>query len=358
MTRTTSLSDSARVRADARVGFALALRRSWATRLYPLLREQAEADGPATPEQVHDAPVHRWFAWTERNSQKQLWRAVQRRVRLDEADGVDTTSAADLLGSARLDPDLDLPDWYTAVDIHLQPGGVWSTDEAAAVYELGAKLVMLGDNDDYGFHRLFGTTTLDGLSPERIVDVGCGFGKSTWALKQQFPDAEVIGVDLAAPLVTAAQRLTSERGLEVEYRQADARSTGLPDACADIVTSTMLLHEMPPSAIGELMHEAARILKPGGVLRMLDFHPTGDTVRDTVMAGHGERNNEPYMPMLFETDVPALCAAAGLTDARWDAFDERAAGRLDGLEWPDRAEWHFPWAVLSATRPDEATDGG
>ena len=92
------------------------------------------------------------------------------------------------------------------------------------------------------------------------------------------------------------------------------------------------------------------ILAPGGLLRFLDFTCTGDAFRDLAMAEHGERNNEPFMPGLFAADVPALCAEAGLIEARWVAFDERGAGRLPDKTWPPRAEWHFPWAVLEAER--------
>jgi hypothetical protein len=94
-----------------------------------------------------------------------------------------------------------------------------------------------------------------------------------------------------------------------------------------------------------------RLLAPGGLLRILDFHPTGNPVRDLAMYEHGKRNNEPYMPILFDTDVIAMCEEAGLADARWIAFDERGEGRLDGLTWPERREWHFPWAVLEAEKP-------
>jgi hypothetical protein len=46
-----------------------------------------------------------------------------------------------------------------------------------------------------------------------------------------------------------------------------------------------------------------------------------------------------------------MCARAGLTDASWTPFDERSQGmRPEG--WGDRKEWHFPWAVLAATKPE------
>src|SRR3546814_20202876 len=70
------------------------------------------------------------------------------------------------------------------------------------------------------------------------------------------------------------------------------------------------------------------------------------------MMEHGERNNEPFMPGLLSADVPGLCAAAGLRNAHWVAFDERGAGRLPDRAWPQRPEWHFPWAVPEAEKPE------
>jgi ubiquinone/menaquinone biosynthesis C-methylase UbiE len=219
------------------------------------------------------------------------------------------------------------------------------------VYELGAKLVMMGDNDDYKFHRLFVSTALPARPYRRIVDLGCGFGKSTWPLKRSFPDAEVIGVDLAAPCLRLAARRADAQRLQIRFRQADAIATGLEDHSADLVTSTMLVHEVPVQVLPQVFTEAARLLAPGGVLRFLDFQPTGDAFRDLAMIEHGARNNEPFMPPMMAADLPAMARAAGLTRARWIAFDERARGRLASLDWPPRSEWHFPWAVLEAEKP-------
>ncbi|MEO1104095.1 MAG: class I SAM-dependent methyltransferase, partial [Pseudomonadota bacterium] len=138
--------------------------------------------------------------------------------------------------------------------------------------------------------------------------------------------------------------------LPVTYIQADCQATGLEAGSADLVTSTMLLHELPRPAIEATIKEAARLLKPGGMLRMLDFQYTGDPFRDLAALEHGARNNEPFMPGAMATDTVGLCEAAGLTGAAWVAFDERGKGRLDELAWPQRREWHFPWAVLEAEK--------
>lgn len=334
---------------QARIGFVLGLRRRWADTLYPAMAQQSRDPHTAgTTSADRQVAIDRWFAWIERGSQKQLWRAVEAVVGA-HAESLEPPPAG-ALGTLTLDPDLELPEWYTEVDIHLQPGGIWSGEAAARVYELGAKLVMLGENDDYAFHELFVRTAVPPREYRRILDLGCGFAKSTWPLKRACPAADVIGVDLAASCLRLGHRRAEALGIALDLRQRDCRATGLPDGSCDLVTATMLIHELPTDVLAETLGEASRVLAPGGLLRILDFHLTGETVRDRAMRDHGIRNNEPFLPLLFDTDVVALATQAGLADVRWVAFDERGGGRRDDLTWPARAEWHFPWAVLEASK--------
>jgi len=341
----------------AALEFVLTLRRRWADTLYPRLRAEydaaAVAGQPNVPEavadRVHALPSYPGFAWLERQSQKMLWRAALDAVGAD--DSVVWLARPDAApATVELDPGLRLPDWYTEWDIHVQPRGVWSSDTAARVYEVGAKLVMLGDNDDYKFHRLFVETAIPARAYRRIVDLGCGFGKSTWPLKKAYPAAEVIGVDLAAPCLKLAAERCNARGLAIRFRQADTAATGLESGSADLVTATMLIHELPLEVLAATFRDAVRVLAPGGLLRILDFQFTGDEVRDLAIREHGVRNNEPFMPPMMAADTVAMAEAAGFRKVRWTAFDEREIGRLPELVWPKRAEWHFPWAVLEAEK--------
>ena len=349
---------------QAALEFVLTLRRRWGDTLYPQLRTECDAlEGSESlpsagfAERVHGLTSYPGFAWLERGAQKMLWRAAIDAVVGDDAAGSSSSGGGAADGESgsgamlELDPQLPLPAWYTGWDIHLQPGGVWSDATSARVYELGARLVMLGDNDDYKFHRLFAETAIPRRVYRRIVDLGCGFGKSTWPLKKAHPDAEVIGIDLAAPCLELAARRARSKGLDIRFRQADAARTGLASAGADLVTATMLIHELPLAELSAVLAEAARLLAPGGLLRILDFQYTGDRLRDLAMTEHGARNNEPFMPPMMSADTIGMAKAAGLHNARWTAFDEREMGRLPGLTWPRRPEWHFPWAVLEAEMP-------
>lgn len=340
------------------VDFILGLRKRWCDTVYPALVEEFEATGgtPETATEVEDAlhalPSYPWFSHLERVQQKMLWKLAGDAVISRRGDLISDldASAADGLGTLTLDPDVELPSWYTDFDIHIQPGGFSSDDLSAFVYEFGARIVMLRDNDGYKFHTLFAQTALpDRTDVETVVDLGCGFGKSTRPLKNKYPTAEVIGIDLAAPGLRLAHAEAEDEELAITYRQGDARRTGMPDASCDVVTGTMVLHEMPSEAIIETIIEGARLLKPGGELHFLEFMMTGDPLRDATIIEHAERNNEPFFRALFATDTVEACRAAGLTDVQWRPFDERNLGvQSDG--WGERTEWHFPWAVLSATK--------
>ncbi|OEU96537.1 class I SAM-dependent methyltransferase [Streptomyces oceani] len=343
------------------VDFILTLRKKWAGEVYPALVEEYTATGaPAdtvgeAENRLRELSLYPWFSHLERVQQKMLWKTAgdavfhRREVLLAQLE----TSPERRLGSLSLNPDVELPGWYTDFDIHIQPGGFHTDDLSAYVYEFGARIVMLRDNDGYKFHKLFAETALpDRASTSRVVDIGCGFGKSTRPLALRYPDAEVIGLDLAGPGLRLAHAEAEAEEVAIRYVQADGRDTELESGSCDVVTGTMVLHEMPAKAVRETIREAARLLRPGGSLRFLEFQPTGEPFRDATIFEHAERNNEPFFHDLFGADLTAVCAEAGLTDASWAPFDERRDGvREDG--WGDRREWHFPWAVLSAEKPEK-----
>ena len=338
--------------------FILSLRKQWAATVYPAFINEFKNSGTkiSSPQEGEVAmkamSLYSWFSHLERIGQKMMWRLgsdVVFRCSDELLEQINSVAAVGT-GSLKLDPDLQLPKWYTDTDIHMQPGSFYSNDLSGYVYQFGARIVMLRDNDGYKFHKLFANTALPDLPANaRVVDIACGFGKSTRPLVSRYPGAEIIGVDLAAPGLKLAHAEAEAEGLPIHFRQEDGRHVGLPDASVDLVTGTMILHEMPQTAIVEAIEEAARLLKPGGVIRFLEFQPTGDPARDATVYEHAERNNEPYFRALFATDLIKECERLGLKDAKWVAFDERADG-LSPQGWPERSDWHFPWCVLQATK--------
>lgn len=104
---------------------------------------------------------------------------------------------------------------------------------------------------------------LAGLAPARgrAVDLGCGTGQATVALARHFD--EVIGID-----PSAAQIARAEPHPRVRYVVAPAEATGLPRACADLVTAAQSLHWLDPA---RLPRELERLARPGAVFAAFTY---------------------------------------------------------------------------------------
>ena len=93
-------------------------------------------------------------------------------------------------------------------------------------------------------------------SPRRALDVGTGTGAGALAVARRFPDAEVVGVDIAAAMLAEARRKTPP-GLAGRVRFERADATALPFAAHSFELVT--LANMIP-----FFDELARVLRPGG----------------------------------------------------------------------------------------------
>ena len=92
----------------------------------------------------------------------------------------------------------------------------------------------------------------------RGLDVGTGTGLAAFAIAAKFPDAEVLGVDLAGDMVAEARRKTPpELAERVRFDQADAARLPARDRAFDLVT---LVNMIP------FFDELARVVAPGGTL--------------------------------------------------------------------------------------------
>ena len=97
-------------------------------------------------------------------------------------------------------------------------------------------------------------------SPEVVVDLGCGAGNVTAAIRHRFPaPARIIGVDSSPEMLARARAAEPS----VEWVEADV-ATWAPEAPVDCVYSNATLHWLPDhrSLVTRLMGH----LKPGGVL--------------------------------------------------------------------------------------------
>jgi ArsR family transcriptional regulator len=111
---------------------------------------------------------------------------------------------------------------------------------------------------------------LPGSHLGRLLDIGCGTGGVLERLAPRIDEG--LGIDASREMLALARSRLTERGLShISVRQADMYRLPLPDAGFDAVTLHMVLHyaEDPAAALAE----AARVLRPGGRLLILDLAP-------------------------------------------------------------------------------------
>jgi ubiquinone/menaquinone biosynthesis C-methylase UbiE len=311
--------------------FLLSTKTWWTRVLFPAVK----AEYPKTGVQ------YQYFCWLERHLQRFKY-SGRYGLQPYHAQDRERLEGSLVNSKAELQPSFQQPEYYTRVDIHQHPGGVWSDPIAGFVYERGARSTTpLAGTKHKDLHDRLTAAALERCpSPQRVLDMGCGFGKSTKPFVEALGAERVEGVDLSAPCLRVAAKDSPAR-----FRQVDARRTDYPDASFDLVTSTMLLHEMPPPEVEKLLAESARLLKPGGKMVHLDFLPADDEFSRLIHFGHGRRNNEPYMEPLAGMDLPALMKKLGFKNVEIKPFEE-----ADGALAPDYAYWRFPWTLIAAER--------
>lgn len=332
----------------SRQEFVKSLKYHLSTRIAPGIRDsyekrrapefQARAGRlPANRREVREAmAADRYFRmWSalERGSQEMLWNSVQVSIERQLPELVATAAGAvgegashGRLGSLSLDPSLETPAYVSAVDIHLMPGGyhteICAGDVAAgALYDRGVYIYANGRmgprNADPGeTAAAYFKERFPGFSPRRVLDLGCTVGNSTLAWVDAFPDAEVHGIDVCAPVLRYAHARAESLGRRVHYSQRNAELTGFPDGHFDVVMSCLFVHETSRKALSRILREAHRLLAPGGVMLHTETPPYGalPPFEAFMFDWDARNNNEPFWSASHELDPKAECAAAGFPD--------------------------------------------
>lgn len=122
--------------------------------------------------------------------------------------------------------------------------------------------------------RLLARLDVIKLVPAKILDLGCGSGFCTRALRKRYRKAEVIGLDIAPAMLREARRrdgwLRHSR-----WVGGDAERLPFTTGSFDMVISNFSLQWCDPDRV---FQEVARVLRPGGLFMFTSFGP--DTLRE------------------------------------------------------------------------------
>ena len=346
----------------ARFDFLANLNGYLATRLSPKVRvayekrarpafEQAEGRSPQTRQEVRKAMLG--------DPTYQTWSALRRNtmeMRQQAGRGLVLRQLGELIDKARelnedspnlkLDPSVKVPRYASAVDIHCMPGGyhtelVADDISAGANYDAGIFATtggMLGRYNDGGGQALAQWLKREhpDFKPRRILDIGCTVGHNVVPLAQAFPDAEVIAVDVAAPMLRYGHARARSMGVDnLLFLQADAESLDFPDGQFDLISTAMFWHESSAKAMPRKLREIHRLLADGGLTAHLEqpqYHDM-DVYEQFMRDWDAYNNNEPFWSVMHDYDLRAMMTAAGFDDDKY--FETTVAGVVDRSIFPE-----------------------
>jgi ubiquinone/menaquinone biosynthesis C-methylase UbiE len=251
-----------------------------------LEKEGLDALTPLTVEQVRELiakdPVINIASKTWLANQQITWKTLQDHFHANADKYLAELDAGDRSGPGKLELFANQDDVprYTRHEIHIQPGGYTGDPFAGYIYHYGTNsfyISVMGHNEQDQIHK--GVASRLPLPPDgkvrRILDMGCGIGQYTAALKERFPDAEVWGLEIGAPMLRYAHMRANRLGIGANFRQGLAEDTKFPDGYFDVVVSYIMHHEVPADVTLKIIQEANRVTRPGGVYYPLDFNSGG-----------------------------------------------------------------------------------
>ena len=219
---------------------------------------------------------------------------------------------------------------------------------------------------------------LDLKGDERILDVGCGNGRTSSEIAARVPQGSVVGVDFSSNMVAFANSQHAASHPSLKFQAADARH--LPFVSEfDLVVSFNALHWVPEQSLALQSIHAA--LKPGGRAQ-LRLVPKGkrksleDVLEETRLSPrwheYFETFHDPYLHLTSE-QYATLAERIGfevgklhISDKAWD-FESREAffafGSVTFVEWtqhlPESSRKDFindvldPYRRIATTAPGE-----
>jgi ubiquinone/menaquinone biosynthesis C-methylase UbiE len=161
-----------------------------------------------------------------------------------------------------------VPDYYRR-NFHWQTGG-YLKEDSGKLYDHQVEILFKGTGA--AMRRLLMNPLHDylknKLNSQRILEVASGTGLAAQEVHQSFPGHSLTVTDLSTPYLNLARRRLKDSS--VDFVKALAEDLPFKDGSFDVVYSAFLFHELPRGIREKAMEEFKRVLRPGGLLIVLD----------------------------------------------------------------------------------------
>ena len=153
------------------------------------------------------------------------------------------------------------------------------------------------------------------FEPKRILDLGCTIGSNLLPYHRAFPDAELYGIDVGAPVLRYGHARAESQGIPVHYSQQNAEATDFEDGFFDLIVSSFFFHEIAVPSTRKILKEVNRLLAPGGVTIHMELPPSSevDPYYNFFLDWDAYHNHEPHYAAFRQQDPIAMLTEAEFT---------------------------------------------
>lgn len=177
-----------------------------------------------------------------------------------------------------------------------------------------------------------------GQKYEEILDCGCGTGRMSLWLKNEFAEAEVTAIDFSEGMLAKARQKDTQQ--QINWQVADLNKPfPLPEKRFDLITSTLVVEHIDD--LHNYFSEMRRVAKPEAEIYVTGLHPAMHLFGISARFKHPQTKND-IMPQSQCHEISTIynyALAAGLKVNRIEEYrvDQQLialapkAGRYEGM---------------------------
>lgn len=106
---------------------------------------------------------------------------------------------------------------------------------------------------------------------ENVLDLACGTGSLSIAIKNNFPNLTVSAIDADVEILKIAETKAAKRNAQIDFSQGFSNKLPYDSDSFNRVFSTLAFHHLTLEQKISTLNEILRVLKPGGEFHMADY---------------------------------------------------------------------------------------
>jgi SAM-dependent methyltransferase len=144
--------------------------------------------------------------------------------------------------------------------------------------------------------------------PLSVLDIGCGIGSIHPILLDRWPLLQLSGIDVARAVIADARK----KQPDVLYDLYDGNALPYPTATFDAAFTICVMHHVPSAEWSGFMSEMRRVVRPGGIVVVIEHNPMNPLTRKIVSNCPLDKN----AVLLTSAQLGQLMRGAGLEDVK------------------------------------------